>query len=180
MPNYRCCQCLWLVFVLHLFAMPCQAFTIEIGKSELQEKVSAIMPYEAKKPLYTLVVTDAVVDFDGSQEKIVIVANIRLFISLSQFVPTASIVLRGGLEYDPAAAGFFLRNTVVEKINLNNTPEIYAPLIKRASQTVASKVFADKPVYVINKDSTQMQLASLFLKSVSIRDDRLILSLGLF
>jgi hypothetical protein len=164
--------------VLMFCSQVAAAFTYEITEAELQQKTTAAMPLEIKKPHYTLLISDPVIDLGVADDDITILAKIDL--TMPGIQAAGNIKFKGRLTYDADSYSVFLKNVEVQQVLLEGVPETYSPGVKLISQLAASKMFASNPVYVIKDDGMKARFAKSFLKSMSVKDDKLILFMEIF
>lgn len=164
--------------VLMLCSQVAAAFTYEITEAELQQKTAAAMPLEIKKPYYTLLIFDPLIDLGVADDDITILAKIDL--TMPGMQAAGNIKFKGRLFYDADAYSVFLRQVEVQHVLLEGVPETYAPGVKLIAQLAANKMFTFNPVYVIKDDNMKTRFAKSFLKAMSVKDDKLILLMEIF
>lgn len=160
----------------------CQAawgFTHEVAEAELQQKVSAAMPVEIRKPAYALTISDPVIDLAGADETVGVVAQVALDLP-ENMKAAGTVAVSGKLVYDPRAYAFFLRNVVVRKLEVEKAQESLLPVLRLGAQFALARALSVHPVYVIKDDSLKARFARALLKSVSVEDHKLILTMEIF
>lgn len=167
-----------IALLLGLASQVAAAFSYELSEPELQEKFSSAMPLEIKKQHYTLIIFDPVLSLGSADGDIIVQAHINFSMASGQAAGT--ITFKGRLAYEVDTSSFFIRNVVIKQIRAEGIPEIYQPGLKLVAQLAASRTFSRHPVYVIKDDSVKARFAKSFLKSVTVTDHKLILSMEVF
>lgn len=84
----------------------------------------------------------------------------------------------GGVRYERETGAFHLTDVEVERIELPGLPDEHEPRV-RAAVTLALRAYYDRnPIYTLRPTDTRRAAARLLLKDVTVRDDRLLLTLG--
>jgi len=154
-------------------------FTHEIAEAELQQKVAAAMPVEIRKPAYVLTISDPVIDLAGTDETVGVVAQVVLEVP-EQMKAVGTVTLSGKLVYEPQGYAFYFRNVQVRKLEVEGIQEALLPALRLVAQFAVARALAARPIYVIKDDSLKAQFARAFLKSVSVRDRKLVLTMEIF
>ncbi len=165
--------------VLALLCEAAWSFTHEIAEADLQQKVTAAMPVEIRKPAYALTISDPVIDLAGSDETVGIVAQVMLEVP-GWRQASGTVNLSGKLVYEPQNHAFYLRNVLVRKLDVEDAQESLLPALRVVAQFAVAHALAAKPVYVIKDENLKAGFARAFLKSVSVRDRKLILTMEIF
>jgi len=170
--------------------------TLEISRDSVHESLKGSFPltYRApqKKPRVEIVLSDpetlmeAGEDFMGLRMKI-IARKVEGGSGpplpgpppLTSEPLEGGITVHGDLEYDQETASFFYRNCFITELHFQGLP---GPLLTpiRNGATAALKLYLDRtPVYKLEGDDTQMQAARMLIKSVAVKDGKLLVELGL-
>lgn len=166
-------------------AFACQAasaFTHEITEAELQQKIALAMPYEIKKPLYTLMLSDPSIDLHNVDGNIKVITQAKLDMPSLKMANSLAgrVEFIGQLAYEPSSTSFYLKKVVIKRIDWDGVPENYQAGLQLVAQLTASKILSSKPVYVIKGDSMKARFAKSFLQSVAVNDGKLILTMEIF
>jgi hypothetical protein len=154
-------------------------FTHEIAEAELQQKVAAAMPVEIRKPAYALTISDPVIDLAGTDETVGVVAQVALEVP-EQIKAAGTVTLSGKLAYEPQDHAFYFRNVQVRKLEVEGAQDALLPILRLVAQFAVTRAFATRPIHVIKDDGLKARFARAFLKSVSVRDRKLILTMEIF
>jgi len=89
------------------------------------------------------------------------------------------ITVHGDIEYESATGEFFYRNCEITDLKFNASAGPRHAAIRRAA-TAALKLYLNKTaVYQLDGDNTQLQAARMLLKSVAVKDGKLLVEIGL-
>lgn len=155
------------------------SYTLEIAEGELQEKVSKMMPLKLKKYFITIILTEPKINLLKDNNKIGIFTHIEVK-APGGIKGTGKVSIVGSLSYDSKNNGFFLKNPIIEKLEINKIPDKYMPKIRSISQKGISKLLTKRPVYRLKDDNLKHKLAKSVLKSVSVNNEKLFVVLSVF
>lgn len=166
---------------LLLSSQVANAFTYNmvITEQELQKKVSAMMPLEKQKRYYSVVISDPEVELISETNEIGLFANLDLVI-LGNMKGAGRANIKGTISYDAKKGAFFFRDAKIVSLSIDQVPQQYEPMIKKLIQKALGKVLAKNPVYKFKDDNIKHKLAKSVLKSIEVKDDRLLITLGTF
>jgi hypothetical protein len=167
------------IFVLAFISEAAWGFTHEIAEAELQQKVVAAMPVEIRKPAYVLTISDPVVDLAGNNEIVGVVAQVVLEIP-EQTKAVGTVTLSGKLAYEPQSYAIYFRNVLIRKLEVEGVQDAFLPAVRLVAQFAVARAFAARPIYVIKDDSLKAKFARAFLKSISVQDHKLVLTMEIF
>ena len=153
------------------------SYTLEITEQELQEKLSSMMPLEKKKRYYTIVVSDPEIDLIQETNQVGLFANIEAVI-LGRYTGSGRVQIKGLVSYDADQSAFYFKDPTIVSLKIDKVPEKYNPRIKKIAQHVIGKALEAHPVYSFNDESTKHKLAKSLLKSVQVKNERLMVELG--
>ncbi|NOX67382.1 MAG: DUF1439 domain-containing protein [Chlorobi bacterium] len=168
-----------LVVVLFLFSQAAIAFsyTVEITEPELQEKILKIMPLVKNKFFVTVTLSEPKVDLQSENN------NIAIFCRVEVTAPggikgTGKVKVSGSLKYEQKKYEFFLKDPVLESLEIDKVPDKFIPKIKNMSQQIITKVLAKRPVYKLKDNNLKHKLAKSLLQSITVKDEILYVVLG--
>ena len=114
------------------------------------------------------------------QEKVRVSLEVRVSVGITglekSYAGSASLTTRVG--YNPTDFRFYLEEPELLSLEVPNIPENYRETLREGINLIASD-FVDKvPIYKLAKSDTKTQLAKLLLKDVSIRKNKVVVTLG--
>lgn len=155
------------------------AFTLEISEEDLQKKVDLAMPYEVKRPFFTVVLSEPVIDLSANDNRVHVATRI-LVVAPGGISKSGWVKLHGPLTYNISQGTFFLLDPIVEEVQVDKLQENLLPTIKGMAQSMAGYVFTKYPIYTLKEDAFKSSLAKHFLKNISIKNSRLLLDFEIF
>jgi len=90
-----------------------------------------------------------------------------------------SVDASGGLRYDPKTGQLFLTQSKIERLALQGVPEQYSSPVALALSQALDSYYASHAIYTLNVFDSKELAARLTLKSVVIRQQRLVVTLGI-
>ncbi|TWX47194.1 DUF1439 domain-containing protein [Colwellia hornerae] len=170
-----------IIIILSLLSQIAVAFdyTQEITEQEIQEKVSALMPIEKKKYFVTVKISNPIIALLKATDEIGIRANIDAS-APGGIKGSGEVMIKGTLDYDPEKGEFYFKNPTIIKLAIDKIPKSFTPKIQDIAQAALSKMMAVYPVYKFKDDNLKHKLAKAVLKSLAVKDEKLIITLGVF
>ncbi|MEY8204275.1 MAG: DUF1439 domain-containing protein [Bermanella sp.] len=155
------------------------SYTLEFTESQLQEKISAMMPVTKKTMLATIVVDDAILDLVAGSERLALSASIQAD-ALAGLSASGSLKIMGTLKYNAQQGAFYFHEPKLIELNIKDVPPKFHEQIKKLAQAALAKSLSRYPVYKLKDDNMKQQLAKSMLKSMEVKDQTLVVTLGLF
>ncbi len=147
---------------------------ILIPRQKIQETVAKRFPIEQNALVARATLHTPQVYFKGQ--------NIGVKLDYSANLLTKSLKgtvdFNGLLAYRGNEGAFYLENVVIERITANENQLSPEDAIWGVVKNLISNYAAKNPVYVLNQDKTQEQVAKLLMKRIGVRDDNLVVVLG--
>ena len=170
-----------LVFAVLAMSQSSVAFsyTLEISESELQEKVSAMMPMKKKNMFVAVTVSDPKVDLIKESNEIGVFTNIEV-IALGSLKGSGRAYITGTLKYEAQKGEFYFRDPTVVSLEVDNVAKKFIPKIKKITQLAITKAMSVYPVYKFKDDNIRHKLAKAALKSVTVEQEKLLVNLSIF
>ena len=170
-----------LVFALLAVAQSSFAFsyTLEISESELQEKVSAMMPMKKKNMFVAVTVSDPKVDLIKESNEIGVFTHVKVSAPGGIYGKGRGKVT-GTLSYDASKGAFFFKNPKIVNLELDQVPKEYVKNIQLIAQVTAAQAMSVYPVYILNDENQSQKFAKSRLESVEVKDEELHVVLRLF
>lgn len=170
-----------LTFLILIFSHFSQAFeyTLELSESQLQEKISVLMPVTKKTMLATVVINDAHLSLVEGTGKISISASIQAN-ALAGLMANGKLKIQGSLEYRAKEAAFYFYNPEIIELNIEQIPAQFHAQVKKLAQQAVSKALSRNPIYKLKEDNIKHNLAKSMLKKIEVKHQILVITLGLF
>ena len=146
---------------------------------EIQEKISASMPIEKKKFFISVKISNPKIDLIKETDEIRVFANIEAF-APGGIEGSGKVTIKGTLDYDPKKGEFYFKKPKIINLVIDKVPKTLLPKIQSIAQTALSKAMAVYPVYKFKDNKLKHQLAKAALKSLKVKNEKLIITLGMF
>lgn len=155
------------------------SYTVEITEAELQSKVAAMMPIEKSKLFVTTTLSNPVVTLGESDDQIAtsVLVNVK---APGNIKGSAHVATTGSLIYKAKEGAFYLGNPKIVGLTSSDIPESLVPKIKELSQSALAKILSSRPIYKLKDDNMKHQLAKSVLKSIKVKDHKLLIELSAF
>lgn len=153
------------------------SYTKEISEKDLQKQIQAFMPLTQKNNLVSVTLKNPVIDLRPDTNKLAISSAIDAA-ALGGIQGNGVIDVAGNIIYNKDQGAFFLQNIEVldfksEKINAN-----YKEIVKLLAQQLLNTALKAHPIYQFDTNTTEGKIAKSTLKSIKIKDEKLLLKLG--
>ncbi len=106
-------------------------------------------------------------------------ATLNIYINNNPRPLSGAVDLSGGLRYAREEAAFYLTDPVVEQIRIAGVPDAYANKANEAVSKALGAFYRSRPVYVLSESEVSHQTARLLLKDVIVKDEHLVVTMGL-
>jgi len=155
------------------------SYTLEIPEQELQQQVSAMMPLIKKTMFATVTLSDPIVDLISKSNEIGFFTHVEV-IAPGGLKGSGRGKIQGEVIYKPEQAAFFINNPTIVSLEIDRVPKTVIPTISHVAQVVLFKALSKYPVYKLNDEDVKQKLAKSTLKSISVGDKKLLITLGMF
>lgn len=155
------------------------AYTMDILQNDIQERVSAIMPFTHKKHFVIGTLSNPLVELKGNTNQVCVLADISIG-TAGDLRATGNGKVCGIIIYKTEVGGFFLTDVQVMDLIVNRLPSAYLPIAQEIVKIAAIKGFANLPLYTFKDDNLKHRLAKSLFKSIEVKTDKLVLTFELF
>ncbi len=145
---------------------------------ELQAKVDEQFPREKQKFLFTIKLTDPGVLLENASDLLGLKIKTQVSI-LGANALEGFLFVNGHVDYNPKTAELFMTNPTVQAIEIDGLPEKYKERVEEILATAIEEYLAHLPFYQLKAKDFKQSLASLLLKSVSVKNGKLVVILSL-
>jgi len=153
-------------------------YTLEISERELQEKVAMIMPLTKKSLFFSVIIYEPEIQLHSLNNEIGFFAHVDVVVP-GGLKGSGRGMIKGKVVYDSADGAFYLNQPNIEGLEIDRIPRKVIPSITKTAQIILSKSLSKYPVYKLKDDDVKHQLAKSTLKSISIENECLLVTLGL-
>ena len=156
-------------------------YVYQFTEAQLRQALSKRLPFTKSYLLFFQITLDhpritLVNGSDRVQAALDIILNVRVG---QELLPLGgSVDASGGVRYDPNAAQLFLTQPKIEHLELQGVPEQYASRVASALSEALGTYYADHAIYTLNSLDSKELAARLVLKSVTVKEQCLVVTLG--
>ncbi|MEI6656694.1 MAG: DUF1439 domain-containing protein [Verrucomicrobiota bacterium] len=114
------------------------------------------------------------------QEKVLVSLEVKVRVGITGLEKsyTGRASLATGVGYDPETCQFYLKDPELKTFDVGKIPDNYRETLREGLNLIAGEFAGDIPVYKLTKSDTKTHLAKLLLKDVSIRKNKVVVTLG--
>lgn len=171
---------LWLV-LLAASGHSCSsgAFRKELvfERADLQQKIESRFPLTKKKALISATLSAPTVLLVEGGDRLGLGLAVKVSVPGKNYY--GKVEVDGEIHYDPAAGSFSVMNARVRKLQSAALPERYQNIVKGIVDKVAQRYLSEVPVYQLKQEDFEQSLARFALKSVQVREGKLVVVIGL-
>jgi hypothetical protein len=169
-----------LAILVCLFSNPgfSLSYTMEVSEKELQKKVQAFMPLTQKNNLVSVTLKNPVIDIMKDTNKIGLSSAIDAT-ALGGIKGNGIIDVAGNIVYNKDQGAFFLQNIEVLDFKSDKINDSYKDIVKVLAQQLLNTALKAHPIYQFDTSKTEGKIAKSSFKSVKIRDEKLLLKMGM-
>ena len=154
-------------------------YTHLITEQAIQEKVAALMPIKKKKYFITIKISSPQIDLIKETDEIGILAHIEAK-ALGGIKGKGEVRIKGTVEYVPEQGEFYFKDPTIVSLVIDNVSAAIMPKIQGIAQASLSKAMAVYPIYKFKDNNVKHRLAKAVLKSLTVENEQLLLTLDVF
>jgi hypothetical protein len=153
-------------------------YTLEFSQSDIQQQIDKMLPIKKETFLAKVTLDQASVIFIEKSDQLVL--DSKLFLtSLAGVNSQGDIRIQGGISYNSTEGAFYFHQAKIIRLNIEGVPPEFIPTLKDLAQQGLTQSLAKHPIYILKKDDMGQQMVKSQLKSVLIKDQKLIATMGL-
>lgn len=155
------------------------SYTKSFTESELQAQIDRRMPIAQQLFLFKVLIEEPKLDLLSSSDRFNISTKITVIAS-PELTQRGTAELSGSLDYRPETGSFYVSDARIESLHINGLSQSMQKQVKQFAQVIIEQALSQYPVYTFQDHDTQQKLAKSSIKSMEIRDETLIVTLGFF
>lgn len=164
-----------------IFVASKKDYVFRFSESQLQEKLNARIPWsQSYLFIFDVTLDNPRVDLiDGSDRVaggIDVLLNIKIGDSAAPL--RGAVDLSGDVEYRSEEGAFYLTDPVIEALRIAGVPERYSDRTHHVISLALAEYFKTRPIYSLEGTDASKVAARLLLKDVMVKDEHLIVTLG--
>ena len=168
-----------LVLILSSPMLQALSYTTEISESELQSRLTKLMPITKKYFFSELTLFEPNIDLIGGNNQVSLSGKVILKLT-NKLKAKGNVKIRGQLSYQPESGTFYFKEPMIEELVFDQLPEKYQAKARLIIQTGTVQILNKMPVYQLKDDKLSHAIAKSSLKSLVVKEDRLLVELALF
>ncbi len=168
-----------LTFSLVAFDTMAIGYTLKLSEAELQERVSAMMPLEKKQLFLTVVISDPQISLLPDTDQVGVFLNVDAIIASGLKGSGRGRVI-GSLFYDKSLGAFFLKDPVLDSLQIDRIPAQLNQQIAKVSQAMIASTLASYPLYTLNDNDFKQKMAKSLIESIDVQDQQLLIKFAAF
>jgi hypothetical protein len=153
-------------------------YTLEFTQVDIQKQIDAMLPIKKETFLAVVTLDQASVIFVENSDQLILDAKIFLS-SIAGVNSQGSFIVQGGVSYNSAEGAFYFHQAKIIRLDIGGVPSELMVMLKDLAQQGLTQSLVKNPIYILKKDDMRQQIAKLQLKSVLIKDQKLIATMGL-
>jgi hypothetical protein len=157
-------------------------YVYRFTEAQLQEALSQRLPFTKTYLLIFQVTLDHPrVNLANGSDRVQAGLDITLNVHMAddRSAIGGSIDASGGIRYDPKVGQLFLTQPKIERLELQGAPEQYTSRASAAISKALDTYCADHAIYTLNTSRAKEVAARLVLKSVTVEEHQLVVTLGI-
>ncbi len=153
------------------------SFTMELSEAQLQQTIASVMPLENTKFFVTVNLADPKIELQAGSDEISISSRVSARIP-GDLQGSGFGRISGKIHYDAQQGAFYLQQPRLREFHIDNLPAAYAAEVRDIAQSILQSTLVDQPVYTLNDANLKERLTRASLKSVKVKDGKLLVELA--
>lgn len=155
------------------------SYQLELGQPELQLGLERLFPVSKTDPLLSISLRDPQVLLQNGSERIGMRADLVADMA-GGMTATGSVSVDGKLRYQPKTGAFYLEQARITALRIDGVPATYTDQIRASVEPIVRELLASNPVYVLDDRDRSTLLSKQQIKSVTVRNGRVLVELAAF
>ena len=164
---------LLLVFTKSAFAF---SYTLKLSEADVQAEVDAQMPLKKNLYFFSIAIRRPLVKFAAHDGKIRIISDIAVTLP-NGVVSNGSTAVEGGVDYRRDSGEFYFTEPEIKRLKFEHLPQEYESDVLSVANVAIKLVLEKMPVYRLDANNKDHQLARSSLKSIDIENGMLLIEL---
>ena len=153
-------------------------FIITLDRPDLQRRIERLFPLVREDQLVRVRLHHPQVILAEHSDRI----GLRISVdatAVEQFSVSGQTRVDGKLRFADDTGEFFLDDASIEELQIEGVPQLYADEIRQVADSVIRDVLRDRPIYSLGQMGESKRIMGSELKSVTVRDGKLIVELAM-
>jgi len=162
---------------LMVFAAPAWAFVITLTQRDIQSQVEKKFPITEESDFYTLTLKNPKVDLQEGSGRIGLIANAAVATLMGE--SSGVIHIDGAIKYVRERGEFILGDATARAVEIEGMSAMVRQKVAELATEVLRDYFNKNPIYKLKADASAEAAIKSALKSVTVKDGKLQVELGL-
>lgn len=154
-----------------------QAFQVEITEAQIQAEVTTMFPIRQQLPFVSAVFSDPRVRIVPDSDRVRLALSLQARLA-AEVDAAGEAEIEGSLGYDAATGEFHLIRPSVVRLHLDLLPRDTLELVRVMTNAVAEQYLTSIVIYRLDERDFRQGMMRRNLRSVQVRDGRLIAEMG--
>lgn len=169
----------WLLLFCSVLSMSAYAQDIRFSRAELQKQIENYMPYTQQQSIFMLTLSDPALTLLSDEQRVAIRTQFKVTTAIGG-EGNGWINVDGKLRYKSSDHSFYIDSPRVTELDIQGVPAEFKPQLRQLAQEVIAPFLIERPIYTLTGKNMQEALAKMMLKSITIKDNQVIASLGMY
>ena len=147
-------------------------------REDLQARLSKEFPRKEKHPLMAVTFSNPEILLEPGADAMGVRLEIKIAPRLGK-QRTGKVVAEGDIEYRPQRGEFFIVNPKVISIEVDHLKGKYQNRVRSVADRIVEQYLSEVAVYRLDQKDFKQKVAKLVLKSVDVKDGKLVVVVGL-
>ena len=165
-----------------VWALSKNTYTIKLSAPMIEQALNTRLPLEKNYyAIFDVTVDEPRVNLIENSDRVFAGVDIVLEVAAgSRRIPVSGAVdLSGAIDYDADRAAFFLVDPRIEAMNIEGVPQRWADRSRSVVSLAIKEFYEQRPIYSLESDEMGTKAAKLVLRDVIVKDERVVVTLGL-
>ncbi|MCH8253148.1 MAG: DUF1439 domain-containing protein [Planctomycetes bacterium] len=172
---------LLLLVAAAAYVLTGRTYVIELTEGQIQEMLDARFPAEKRYfPALVVTLSEPKVNLVEGADRVAF--GVKALVNVGLAGQTKRLGGRGtitaGLRYNPDDYSFYLDEPTIDQLVVQGVPVKYVDRVSDMATELVHARISRTPVYTLDRTDMRQFAASLVLKSFTVRDGKLVITLG--
>ena len=148
---------------------------VTLDRADLQRRIDRLFPIHRENELLSVRLYHPRVILTEHSDRIGL--RMQVDAAAAQFSVSGRARVDGVLRFANGSGEFYLDDASVEELEIDGVPSLYVDQIRQLADGVVRDLLQDRPIYTLGQSGEPKRLMGSDIKSVTVRDGKLIVEL---
>jgi hypothetical protein len=154
-------------------------YKLKIPLSDLQKQVEKNFPIQKKKYFLLITLMDPLVKLDAKRNRVGIIFTTHLNTPGGAIASWRSLI-DGYIHYDRETGAFYLSQLKIHSNEKGESVDTPTVSVLYFVESMINLFFSDVPIYKLSDDNLKHILTRLLLKTISVQENKLVITFNLY